>query len=444
MYRNPALLAVVTATFFGITIGSARAHCRPDDDELRRAIRKRYIRQVPEATLQTVNERNIGDKLDKFTHVLSPAQARVFYATMNNIEPYGIDGDNLYGLTSLRIANLTAGGASYECGLAVGDMIESIDGESVVLPKHVGEILVNNYRNPVTITIKRANVVYNVLADPRETTSRRVCGALFDTIAYINIDRFVDGCARDFRDLMEQYIRQGAKRYLLDLRGNPGGYSKECVALCELFSRKGDTLAIYTNATGASWAKVSSITGPFVGLRLEILVDHESASASEFVCLVGQDNGFAVIVGEKTGGKGRSTTFEDLSDGRSAGISTDQYFSRRGRSIDYQYGSDGIQPDVAHTWHRYMARWFQNVGADIPISPRAMVALRTMHPVPNSHVVDSLMRAHAIVSDEGNRIYFPLVIWGRLGMAVEAIAYDHPVATDRPAETTSPKKRRRS
>jgi C-terminal peptidase prc len=351
--------------------------------------------------------------------VYSPTQAAAFHAVMDGREPYGLSFSTLYGLTRLRITDVTTGGAAYEHGLAVGDIVVAVNDREVYAPDRVEAILMQHADKPVVVRIRRAGNEYDVLIDPRGRRARRVSGMICDTTAYINIDCFAEGSAREFTRLMCAYRNQGARRYVVDLRGNPGGWISECASMCKLFSNAGDTLVIFINAQGVKRVIRADTTGALAGEMIDVMVDHNSASASEAFCLIGQDNGFARVYGETTEGKGRSTHFETLSDGRVLGVSTERYVSRMGRSIDYEFGSNGVQPDVEQYWMRPMRRWIGVPDSEMPITPRAMRELRARCPEPTTHIVDSLMRAHKVHHDEDDRNYYATAIWGRLGMAIE-------------------------
>ena len=394
---------------------------RADDDELRRLIKRQYVRAVSPQTLQSVNESNVDDVLDKFTRVYSETEVTEFDAVMNGEEPFGLSFSRLSSLTKLRIVNVTTGGVGYEQGLAVGDIVVAVNGNEVFSPERANAILTKHYDKPLVMRIRRAGVEHDVTLYPRGRRAARVTGMMLDSTAYINIACFGDGSAREVTRLMHSFREQGARRYIFDVRGNPGGWIDECMSICNLFSNAGDTLLVFVNAAGTQRVIRSDTTGPFAGQMIDVMADNSSASGSEVLCLVGQDNGFARVIGVQTAGKGRSTRFERLSDGRILAMSCERYQSRTGRSIDYEYGSNGVEPDVEHEWMKPMRRWFGVPDSELPVTPRAMRELRARYPEPTTHIIDSLMRAHKVHHDEHDRSYYATAIWGRLGMAIEVL-----------------------
>jgi carboxyl-terminal processing protease len=243
---------------------------------------------------------------------------------------------------------------------------------------------------------------------------------LYDTIAYINIAYCAEGMAKRSRILLQRFRDQGARRYVVDLRGNPGGYLHEGISFCELFSRAGDTIILQRFGNGDVKVFTAKRDGPFVGMTVDILVDVETASCSELIALAGQDRGWARVVGTVTYGKGVMQSIDNLSDGSMLSITSAEFLSRRNVSIDNTLGTGGVEPDQRRRWVRY-ATYIRDSGASLAITPAQLAELRRQHPNPSRSVIDSLRTAWGLSSSATNSVMLSVFTWARLGMVVEAV-----------------------
>ena len=130
-------------------------------------------------------------------------------------------------------------------------------------------------------------------------------GMVADGIGYIYFERFVDGCSRDVRRAVVDLKEQGAKALVIDMRGNPGGPLSEAVEVTNLFVPRGQKV-VYTKGKLASvnsehYTKKEPLD---VDIPVAVLVDGSTASSAEIVSGAWQDWDRAVIVGDRTYGKG--------------------------------------------------------------------------------------------------------------------------------------------
>ncbi|MDI6712057.1 MAG: S41 family peptidase [Anaerosomatales bacterium] len=160
-------------------------------------------------------------------------------------------------------------------------------------------------------------------------------------VGYIRLYSFNEHSEEDLRAAIEELSKQGAKGFVLDLRDNPGGLLSESVDVLSLFVKDG--VAVTVDARNPRDDEVFRVSGDTVtDAPLVVLVNENSASASEIVAGALQDYKRAVLVGVKTFGKGSVQQIEPLSFGGAVKLTIAHYLTPKGRSID----KVGVTPDV--------------------------------------------------------------------------------------------------
>ncbi len=160
--------------------------------------------------------------------------------------------------------------------------------------------------------------------------------------ALIRLDQFSQGAADALKAALGDIKAAGADRFVLDLRGNPGGYVNEADAVASQFLKSGRVVFIERDAQGNETKHDVASGGLATDLPLVVLVDGGTASSSEIVSGALQDAGRAQIVGIKTYGTGTVLGEFPLSDGSALRVGTVEWLTPDGRQIWHQ----GITPDV--------------------------------------------------------------------------------------------------
>ena len=246
-----------------------------------------------------------------------------------------------------------------EAGVKGGDLILSIDGKDMKgkSTQEVSENLRGDAGTTFELTVKRAGVEHPLSF---KITRRNIAmppvpyyGMVSDGIGYIYFERFVDGCSRDVRRAVVDLKEQGAKALVIDMRGNPGGPLSEAVEVTNLFVPRGQKV-VYTKGKLASvnsehYTKKEPLD---VDIPVAVLVDGSTASSAEIVSGAWQDWDRAVIVGERTYGKGLVQMIREVPYHGSLKVTTSRYYIPSGRCIqvlDYSHraedGSVGAVPD---------------------------------------------------------------------------------------------------
>ena len=278
-----------------------------------------------------------------------------------------------------------------DAGLRAGDILLSIDGDDLkgLSVDKVSERLRGEAGTTLTVRAKREGVTDSILEVKLTRANIALPSVpyytmLSDSIGYIILNSFTDNCAREVRLALVELKDRGAKRLVFDLRGNGGGSLSEAVDITGLFVPKG-TVVVTTRG------KIAQATQSFRTRRepldatmpLVVLVDGQSASASEIVAGAIQDLDRGVIMGRRTYGKGLVQTVRDLPYNSSLKLTTGKYYTPSGRcvqAIDYarraEDGSVERIPDSLTTEYRTVAgrsvRDGGGITPDVPLQPDSL------------------------------------------------------------------------
>lgn len=246
---------------------------------------------------------------------------------------------------------------SHKYGLKAGDVILSVDGEKVVgsTTSDVSKKLRGVAGTSVKVVVKRADkeVTLNIVRDNITISSVNLAKKIGEDIGYIHLTGFTTGTADLFKTELKKLKQSGIQGLIIDLRSNPGGILSEAVDIVGCFVEKG-TKVVYTKSKIKEWDETFSTTKDPVDLDMPIvvMVNGESASAAEIVSGALQDLDRAVILGERTYGKGLVQTSRSLPFGGSLKLTISKYHIPSGRciqAIDYartrENGKKFVIPD---------------------------------------------------------------------------------------------------
>lgn len=249
---------------------------------------------------------------------------------------------------TITVITAISGGPSDQLGIRSGDRIIKINGESAI--GYSNEDVTNSLRGPkgseVDVTIKRPNtkdpIRYTITRDDIPLYSLGTSYMLDDKTGYIKLDRFIETTHEEFMTAMEELGDKGMERLVLDLRGNPGGYLHQAIAITEEFFEKGtkivSTKSRHERFTSAYYSRRD---GYFKDKPLIVLVDEGSASASEIVSGAVQDHDRGWIVGRRTFGKGLVQQQYELADSSKIRVTISKYYTPSGRLIQKPYDNKG-------------------------------------------------------------------------------------------------------
>ena len=269
---------------------------------------------------------------------------------------------------SVAVTSVFKGGPSDKAGIKAGDRIiiaekDTLFGEP--LRKKIG--LDKNDKGNRSIRLMSDAVMKSLKGEPETSVNvavyRRSSDEILDfnivrgevpiksvsaaymineTLGYINIDRFARSTYDEFKKELDSLIALGMEALVLDLRGNPGGFMDVANSIIDEFLEDGKLIVFTKNKTGEVDKSFATDEGDFEHGQVYVLIDQNSASASEIVAGALQDNDKGTIVGRRSFGKGLVQQEMDLGDGSAVRLTTSRYYTPTGRSIQKPYSNNNV------------------------------------------------------------------------------------------------------
>ena len=251
---------------------------------------------------------------------------------------------------SLVVTSPIPDGPGARAGIREGDVIISVEGKPVdhgVAMDKVVDRLRGKPHTHVRLGLLRPSdgrrLDLDLVREVVKIVSVRGVRVLDGTTGYIQIREFSDHTGEQFDDAVNSLLRKGIDSLVIDLRNNPGGLLDAAVEVAEPFFKKG-SLVVYTQGRRPADRDnyYSETEGDPLTLPVAVLVNGDTASAAEIVAGALKDAGRAVIVGERTYGKGSVQTIFKLKDGEGLRLTTAHYFTPSGVMINAR----GVSPQV--------------------------------------------------------------------------------------------------
>lgn len=243
---------------------------------------------------------------------------------------------------TITVLEVISGGPSEKVGLMPGDRIVEVN-DTVMTGKNIAsDDVMRMLRGPrdsqVKLDIKRAGapglLTYTVTRGDIPVTSIDASYMITPEVGYIKVNKFGRNTFTEFFTQMMMLRANGARHYILDLRGNGGGYLDVAIRMANEFLEAGSGIVeTRGRERGEFDVMVADGTGTFRDGQLTVLLDEFSASASEIVAGAVQDNDRGLVLGRRSFGKGLVQTQEELTDGSAVRITTARYYTPSGRCI---------------------------------------------------------------------------------------------------------------
>lgn len=245
----------------------------------------------------------------------------------------------------VEIVECYEGGPADHAGIKAGDIISDIDGTDItdMDVSDVVDMIREGNKKQAVLTIHRQNVEnpMKITVEITDVTLPSVFEEMLkDQVGYIRISEFTDVTPDQFREAFSSLKKKGMEKLIVDLRGNPGGLlTSVCSILNEILP---EGLIVYTEDKYGERQEQKSEGKTPLEIPLAVLVNENSASASEIFAGAVQDHGIGTIVGTTTYGKGVVQELLPLKDGSAVKLTISDYYTPKGNSIN----NTGIRPDV--------------------------------------------------------------------------------------------------
>ncbi len=336
-------LGVLTATVLVVSVAYT-----PDYFEISKQL-DIFTNVFKEVNLYYVDETEPGELMDEaIVSMLSSLDPYTNYIPEEMVEDYKIQTTGNYGGIGAGIRTHDGkivvtmpyeGFAADKAGLMAGDIILTVDGKSVEgkSTEDVSKILKGAPGTKFTMTISRdgEHITKEIEREEVQVKSVPYYGMLNSGIGYISLNSFTDKATTEVREAFTDLRKSNdLKGLILDLRGNPGGLLSEAVNITNLFVDKGREV-VKTKGKMEEWEKTyRTLNKPMdTNIPLAVLINRGSASASEIVSGTLQDYDRAVIIGQRSFGKGLVQQTRKLSYGAQLKVTIAKYYTPSGRCI---------------------------------------------------------------------------------------------------------------
>lgn len=246
---------------------------------------------------------------------------------------------------TIMVVDVISGGPSERAGILAGDRIIAVDDSSFTGTSATNERVMKHLRGPknsdVKLSIKRNSskeiLDFTVTRGDIPVNSVDVAFRPSEEIGYIKISKFGRNTYAEFLNALAKLNIEGASKYIIDLRGNSGGYMESAINMVNEFLPAG-YMIVYTKGNASPLNEVfSNGVGSFQNEQIVVLVDEWSASASEIFAGAIQDNDRGLIIGRRSFGKGLVQQQIPFKDGSAIRLTIARYYTPSGRSIQKEY-----------------------------------------------------------------------------------------------------------
>lgn len=320
--------------------------------EAQQVIEDSYFRPTDSEELQNASIDGMVKRIskandDKFSHYFDPAEYKQFQAASSG-EFSGIGVSVTATRDGLRVAQVFDGAPAEDAGIGPGDVIVAVGGKS--LAGVSADAAATRIKGPpgtsveLTVVDAQSGKRRRVEVERANVRVPAVTGKIEERdgheIAYVRLAGFTKGAHGELRDEIEKLDDKGADGLVFDLRGNGGGLVDEAVLVQSIFQENGPVLTIEGRARPK---RTFDVTGdPLAGIGpIAVLVDGDTASASEIVTAALKENGLATVIGTRTYGKGVFQEVMPLEAGGALDLTVGEYLTANGTSIL----GKGVVPD---------------------------------------------------------------------------------------------------
>jgi len=262
---------------------------------------------------------------------------------------------------TLVVIQTVANGPSQKVGILAGDRIIRVDGKQVAGMKLPSDSIVRRLRGPKGTSVQvevlrrsvRDTITFDIIRDNIPLYSVDVAYMLSEKTGFLRLNKFSATTEQEFASSIGKLRGLGMENVVIDLRENGGGYMNAAVFIADQFLN-GNELIVYTQGKARAKQEFRSSPGGLcTDLKVAVLIDENSASASEILAGAIQDNDRGTIIGRRSFGKGLVQEQKPLADGSALRLTIARYYTPTGRSIQRPY-ENGLEDYYSDIEARYM------------------------------------------------------------------------------------------
>lgn len=363
-WRKPlfASILIVIGIGMGVMIQRFLSNSKPLDkyleredpiDEIISLIQNEYVDSLNKDSLYIDAVNGILSHLDPHT-VYIPANQVIQSNEILEGTGKGIGIEYFFLKDSMLITNVATGSPAQKAGVKIGDRILKVNGKEISGVNIIEDDAVKIFQESDTLSVLllHTNQVEpsNIKIEKGEITTNSVSASMLladQKTGYIKIDIFSAQVYDETIMAIESLLKQGMDRLIIDLRENGGGYLEDAVNIADELIPGKKTLVSINGKREGKYDFNAANKGVFESGRLIILINENSASASEVLAGAVQDWDRGVLIGTNSYGKGLIQEQYDLSDGSAIRITTGRYYTPSGRSIQrpYNKGKEAYEND---------------------------------------------------------------------------------------------------
>lgn len=298
------------------------------------------------------------NSLDPYTNYISEDEVED-YRTLNTGQYGGIGAVTRHINNRTVVTMVYENYPAYKNGLRIGDEVIKMDGIEIepLTMDEANHLMRGQVGTPVKLTVKRFGqedlIDIEFKREKIKISNVPYFGMLSDNTGYVQLTEFTPEAGKEVKNAVVSLKEKGAKYLILDLRGNPGGLLLEAVNICNIFIPKGKKVVDTKGKLEESNITYETLNAPVdLEIPVVVIINRGSASASEIVAGTLQDYDRAVVLGERSYGKGLVQVGRPLSYNSQVKITTAKYYTPTGRCIqvlDYSHrredGSVASIPD---------------------------------------------------------------------------------------------------
>ena len=313
-------------------------------DQLESLIVERFIGEKDRTAIEDAAAEAMVDALgDRWSYYIPASEYAAYLEQMQNayvgvgitiqLDPEG---------RGFLVLDVTEGGPAEAAGVLADDILTAVEDTSTVgLDINATRDLVRGKEGTfVRMTFLRGGEELTLSVERRRIeTAVAEWQMLPGDVGLVKIVNFDKRCAQETIRGIEELLEQGARALIFDVRGNPGGYASEMVKVLDYLLPEGD---LFRTVDFEGRETLDTSDAAFLDMPMVAIVNGESYSAAEFFAQALREYDAALVVGEKTCGKGYFQYTYELGDGSAVGLSVGKYFTPKGLSL----AQVGVTPDV--------------------------------------------------------------------------------------------------